>query len=472
MEKIIKSRIYEVVQQKNYLTKEMVEEGVNHKLICKYAYVLHDKDNYTEYDYQKYLENHKDEKDETKKIPVWKIGDKKPDHWHVVIQLKKDYELDKVAKWFGVLPNYVQKKKGRGAFIDCVRYITHEDEKQQEIGKHLYQDDEITANFDFREEIDYISVRTNLSPKTIPSSKLDKWLYEIAHDGKTLSECYKEDTLLYSKYASKFEKARSIYPSNCPPPPSRVNIYISGQGGIGKGLASRAIARQFARTYEGMEGLGDEDLFFVVGSDGSSFEGYDGQPVIIWNDCRSFELFKKLGSREAIYNVFDTHPTKQRQNIKYSSTALINKINIINSVQEPDEFINGLAGEYTDKHGEKHKAEDINQVKRRIVITITLHDDYFETQFNKGYFEDLNDYSEYYDYKKMCGNFHRVATLNKTLCRQVEEKMTHEITDKIIDKMNSELYKDDSDILPKEFETYGTPYEFMDIPDGIDKVQD
>ena len=198
MEKIIKSRIYEVVQQKNYLTKEMVEEGVNHKLICKYAYVLHDKDNYTEYDYQKYLENHKDEKDETKKIHVWKIGDKKPDHWHVVIQLKKDYELDKVAKWFGVLPNYVQKKKGRGAFIDCVRYITHEDEKQQEIGKHLYQDDEITANFDFREEIDYISVRTNLSPKTIPSSKLDKWLYEIAHDGKTLSECYKEDTLLYS----------------------------------------------------------------------------------------------------------------------------------------------------------------------------------------------------------------------------------------------------------------------------------
>ncbi len=72
----------------------------------------------------------------------------------------------------------------------------------------------------------------------------------------------------------------------------------------------------------------------------------------------------------------------------------------------------------------------------------------------------------------MCGNFHHIAKLNSTLCRQVEEKMTHEITDKIINKMNSELYKNDSNILPKEFEAYGTPYEFMDIPDGIDKVQD
>lgn len=44
----------------------------------------------------------------------------------------------------------VKVPKGRGAFLDNVQYITHEDAKQQKLGKHLYSDDEMTANFDYR----------------------------------------------------------------------------------------------------------------------------------------------------------------------------------------------------------------------------------------------------------------------------------------------------------------------------------
>lgn len=35
----------------------------------------------------------------------------------------------------------------------------------------------------------------------------------------------------------------------------------------------------------------DDDIFFCIGDGKATFEGYDGQPVIIWNDCKSFELF-------------------------------------------------------------------------------------------------------------------------------------------------------------------------------------
>ena len=59
-----------------------------------------------------------------------------------------------MAKWFNTKWNFARPAKGRGAFIECVRYLTHEDEAQQALGKHLYPDNAIYSNFDFRSEID------------------------------------------------------------------------------------------------------------------------------------------------------------------------------------------------------------------------------------------------------------------------------------------------------------------------------
>ena len=48
----------------------------------------------------------------------------------------------------------MRKKEGQGTFLDCVEYLTHEHEKQQKLGKHLYSDEEIHANFDWRMAVD------------------------------------------------------------------------------------------------------------------------------------------------------------------------------------------------------------------------------------------------------------------------------------------------------------------------------
>nr|WP_297706770.1 Rep family protein [uncultured Butyrivibrio sp.] len=481
----MKSKIFEMVQQNQYLNEETIKVAIlSHKIVKNYAYILHDKDVFTKHDYDEYVEKHKDEENESKRIPEWKIGDKKAEHWHVVIKLYKQYELKNIAEWFKVPANYIEIKKGRGAFLDAVEYITHEDEKQQALGKHLYDDSEIKANFDFRQELNTRLIKELSGAKNESGSIVDRWCYDILMNGKTLLECVNEDPIAYSKSITRLQKNRADYLSRLNPPRSRINIYISGQGGTGKGLALRAIARQFARTYEGFEDLEDSALFFEVGSDGATFEGYDGQPVIIWNDCRSYELFKKLGTREAIYNIFDTYPTKQKQNIKFSSVSLVNKINIINSVQTPEEFIKGLAGEYTDKNGEKHSAEDINQVRRRIVITMVLDKEYFEVQFNKGYFEDLDDYGEYYEYQKTKGSFaYARQKLSDNQYGIVEQQLTERINNKITDKFAKEeaqAIEGEDDVLPIEFSDYGNavsePVDALDeygipllfyVPDGI-----
>ena len=61
--------------------------------------------------------------------------------------------------------------------------------------------------------------------------------------GKTINQVIDEDKIFYMDNYKKVDSARLKYIQQCPPPPMRINYYIEGPGGAGKGLASRAIAR-------------------------------------------------------------------------------------------------------------------------------------------------------------------------------------------------------------------------------------
>lgn len=118
----------------------------------------------------------------------------------------------------------------------------------------------------------------------------------------------------------------------------------------------RALARSLCPDM-----VDDSEIFFEVGAPGAAFEGYDGQPVIIWNDRRHGTLLKELKGRENVFNVFDTHPTRQKQNIKFGSVALVNKINIVNSVEPYDEFLDGFVAKHKNENGEWEQEEDKGQ---------------------------------------------------------------------------------------------------------------
>lgn len=331
------------------LNEEKIKSAVSHKSIKKFMYLNHNKDHYL--------------KDTLKH----KKGEPVAPHYHVAIQSDTPLDVDVIARWFGVDPQYVEKGRGPGAFLDLVEYITHESEKQQKLGKYLYPDEEAVANFDFRAALN--ERKTQMEKYGALLTKKDQYRYDVLYNGKSLKNVMNEDKVGYMRDLDKLKKLRLEYISQLPTPETRMNIYVSGSGGSGKGVISRAIARSLYSD------LPDDEAFFEVGAPGSAFEGYDGQPVLIWNDRRAYDLLNELNGRGNVFNVFDTHPSKQRQNIKYGSINLANAVNIVNSVETYVDFLDGLSGEYKGKDGTLHTSEMSEKIQayRRFPLIVNLH---------------------------------------------------------------------------------------------------
>lgn len=412
-------RVFEIVQyefnpktgEDLHFNENNLKEGFEtHATIKRWAWICHDKDPYTEEEEAKGL---------------GKAGTLKPKHWHGVGECPCSVKLSAIAKWFGVPPQQIELPKGRGAFLDKVQYLTHERTKQQEKGKHLYEDEEVHANFDFRKELDVrdekrLKYGSDLTPK-------EEMRYDVMYNGWTLRQCIAKDRLLYIDDIDKLKKLRLEYISLQNPPRARINYFICGKGGIGKGLLSRAIARNLYPQYDD-----DNDIFFEVGSKGSAFDGYDGQPVIIWNDRRAVELLQELGGRGNVFEVFDTHPSSAKQNIKYSSVKLCNEVNIVNSVENYKSFLDGLAGEYVDKNGRFHEAEDKSQSCRRFPFLIPIHADDIDVLINLG-FMNQGTYEQYELHKTIIGNMQKIrvaCAANERLAKAIEAQTVKPIVDK------------------------------------------
>lgn len=395
----IKSRIFNIMQYEKHpktgeflLTEEKIKDALAHRTIKRWAYICHDKDLFTALD---------EESD-----PDLVKGNIKPRHWHIVIEMgSNQVEIGVIAKWLGIQDNFINVAKGKGAFLDCVKYLTHEDDKQQGLGKRLYPDDDVVANFNFREELDKRAERLLRYGKDL--NEKDMIRNEVLYRGRSLEWVRSNYPLAYQDDMTYLEKCRLKYISEiCEMPAMRLNFYVEGRGGLGKDLISKAIARSLIDRDGVMK---DNEIFFTIGADKATFEGYDGQPVIIWSDCRAITLLNKLDSRENVFNVFDMFPPDIKQNIKYGSVRLCNKINIVNSIQPWQEFLDGLAGEYKGKDGSTRKSEDKGQSYRRFPFFIRLHEEDYDLGMNKGVFEGTREYEQYIMYEGIRGNFQRIV---------------------------------------------------------------
>lgn len=446
----IKSRIFNVMQYERHpetgevlLTEDKIKDAVAHRTIKRWAYIRHDEDVYSALDEEQNPDHVK--------------GQKKPPHWHIVIEMgSNQVEVGIIAKWLGISDNFVNVAKGQGAFLDCVQYLTHEDDKQQGLGKRLYEDGCVCSNFDFRNELNKRAERRAKYGADLNDK--ERLRNDVLYGGMTLREAMDKFPLLYQDDFPYLERARLRYVSQVAKPPrTRINYYIEGAGGIGKGLISKAIARALVDRDGTMY---DDEIYFEVGADKASFEGYDGQPVIIWNDCRAFTLLQKLGGRENVFNVFDPFPPAIKQNIKYGSIRLNNTINIVNSVQPYTEFLDGLAGEYTDKSGEVQKAEDKGQSYRRFPFFLVLHEEDYDLGMNKGVFEGTREFEQYQIYRGIRNGMKKIADKcgdNYELYNMVTRKTLKPVTDahaKLEEKLQHHQQGTDEEIL-EEFKYTG-----------------
>lgn len=153
------------------ITEEQIKSLFDRRTIKLLAYILHDEEDFDEEDeendlnrckkeYEKLSEEEKKEtslEEYVKKNHWKKAGDKKPPHFHVVFRTDRNTDLETVADWLGIPVQYVDgaryrkgERDGQLTFVDLLRYLTHESEKEQAKGKHRYPDEKVIANFDWR----------------------------------------------------------------------------------------------------------------------------------------------------------------------------------------------------------------------------------------------------------------------------------------------------------------------------------
>lgn len=387
VEKRVRSRIF-MITQYEYNPKTGEDLNFNETIIRKgletrqdslqaWAYIRHDKDKY----------NQDDDIPEGKKI-----GDNRPAHWHVMLQFKNAVEISGIARDFGVSENYVERWQGHGAFLTGIQYLTHEHPRQyQDLGKHKYEREEVKfASEEIAQHFwERLDDRTERLINTLPRAELIEKLMKKVNSGEyDLDDVYQENKILFNELENLFKRARKNYLARKPIPAVRSNYYITGNGGAGKSVAAKAMARSL------FPNLPDEKIFFTVGDGKVAFDRYDGQPVIIWDDWRA-EALLSMFDRGTVWKIFAINPEKISLSVKYGETSLINTVNIITSVQPFQDFIDGLAGEYVDSHKTRHKKEDKTQGYRRFPVFIEVSKQSLEIYISQA----LSD-GEYKEYEK------------------------------------------------------------------------
>lgn len=470
----VTSRVWELVTNlkddngDDYITLNWIDSVLKSRTIERkgsikeYAYIVHDKDVYTQ---EKIL----------KEMPELE-GTHKKDHVHVVMRFSYAQELERLVEWFDIPANFFEKGMGRGAWEEKLMYLTHEDDKQQALGKYLYPDEEVVANFNFRKTInEYKAKKLKMKSKygkTHLSAK-EMLRMDLLKGGLTLSEVMEKDPVGFSNDYSTLIKMRHFYLSQQEPPHFRLNLYIEGSGGVGKDLMARAIARSLYP-----EKSNYNDIIFSVGSAGAEFEGYDGEPVVIWSDVRAGELISRFGRKNVLEGILEPFQgeVRRRQNVKYSSTCLINAVNIFTGADKWNTFLNGLVGEYTDRTGKSYRAENKNQSYRRFPLIIPVTQSRFDIMLNEGFMKDNDNWMQYFIYKSVTGSFakaHSKLPKKSEKINKVQEKMCEHFVE-VIDEVNEKV--EQKELTDEEFEReFGNYGELLPVEEaarelGLDKI--
>lgn len=443
----MRRRVFNIMQyvehplsKKPLINENQIIRAIENLGKCEYAYILHDKD--------------KDEK-----------GILKKPHFHIVINMENATSVFTIAKKFDILPNFINLPKGKSAFGDCVEYLTHQNEEEQKKGKFLYSDDEVKSNFDFKKLIEEtVAIRARKILREGTETKQTYFFKSVRNGDLTLKEVEEEDEDFYFDNEKELKYFRKVYlQEKAPMPRLRLCFYIYGEGGVGKDVMSKALARALVDRNNVLN-LEDEEVFFEVGTKKVLFDGYDGQDVVIWSDFRAEELLKCFDNdRGSIFKIFDPFPRKINQNVKYGKVNLINTYNIVNSVESFEEFANFLVGniKHKGRFVKTKESEDIKQVLRRFPFIIPIRASEFDIMMNSG-FLGLGSYENYVGISNIVANIREVAEIkDEKLKKKIERKVTKKIVNKVSEVENK--FYEDEETKEEKFKNFGKTKEEIEI---------
>ena len=297
------------------ITTEQVEKAVVKKGVKRYAWILHGKDTYTAA--------------EVAKNPALVQGSPKAPHVHVAIQRSSFSTIAQVARAFGVPPQCVEPKPP-SAFLDLVEYLTHENPKQQQAGKYLYDDSEVHASkgWDWRSDLEeHKEDRQAKGLNKALKRRRKEAALKVTLGEWDLDDVYSNDPELWSApgVMNQLKSLRADWLTRQTPPSQVLNFYICGEGGVGKDLLAAALARSLNPKAK--------RPYFSLGGENVSFEHYDGEEIIIWEDFRAYSMLEACRKdRGLLFRILGPYRDDSKKiivNIKGSNTQLLNRVNIV-----------------------------------------------------------------------------------------------------------------------------------------------
>ena len=318
----------EIVQQLRYLAEEQIIDAVSGKRSIKYfAYILHDKDVYTEED--------------EKANPEHKAGTLKEPHWHILLVFfdGQQQQIKYIARWFEQPPNTVEKVKSPRV-EDAFAYLIH----QNSPSKHQYDANEVTANFDYETFIAQNAMFLDRKDELVAQITIGK----ITRSNMTAYITPHE----YVQYKRALEDAFDYYDrANFTLDRQLEVIFVDGKSGLGKTALGKNIAKQ----------RGYSCFISSVGCD--MYDGYANEEVVVFDDIRencglTFDQFLKT---------IDNHTNSRGKSRFRNKNLTFCKMVIITTTLPMNEFLHRL---------DPYQKEDWKQFRRRCRFYITMKEDY------------------------------------------------------------------------------------------------
>lgn len=397
------------------------------KSIDGFAYILHDKDLYTDAEIKEIDSRWTKLKAEGREpdffVPTEDTP--RPDHWHIVCSFKYGVPISRIAHYLNCDTNMIEilRNKGKnlgGGFGNMLAYLTHITKDAREAGKFEYDSDEVKMlqfptkrNGEvFKDFKDYDDFRIAYEAGVL---KQEDYIDQILHGTLTPRELLKSHGRYYIDHIRKIKEAQRAYVKSLPFPKQVFNYFVgtydfdpnAQTGRIGKDLVSliQAIACLKMRfpdvDFDEIMSLPEEEAktvladrwIFWAGGAGVGLQSYAGQPIIIWSDVRAEGLIRAFGGVEELFKAIDDHPSPKDLNIKFDAVQLKNSVNIFNGAQSYAEFIDSLREEYISQMGYRMK-KDASQAKGRFPFIIEISPSVITQRAELNYFaSSLKDMS-------------------------------------------------------------------------------
>ena len=294
----------------------------------KYAWIVHDKD-------------------------VNEQGEPVEDHVHLMLSYENARSINNIAKTLGDEPQRIEIWKGKAE--NGYSYLIHA--TKDSINKYQYSPAEVTANFNYQEEMRRITEEVERSRQAANIKILLDALYkgEISKEelekrlnGSQYGRIKRQIEDIWSKHL-QFQAAE--WREEMKRSGKRITvIWISGEAGTGK----TSLAREYAEK--------SKQPYFITGSSRDIFQNYSGEHTIIIDELRA-DMMKYPD----LLRILDPFGIQVMAPSRYSDKPLTCDLILITSPYDPVEFYGQLFCRTP-----VDTVDSLEQLLRRITLTIRM----------------------------------------------------------------------------------------------------